>query len=116
MYKKFLVIFILTFIVNLMNYTCTTAYRIYEKYDENFTVCIDPGHQGKGDPKGEPIAPGSNNKKARVSSGTVGVATKNSEHVVNLKAAMILKELLSQKKYNVIMTRETDNVNISNIE
>ena len=33
----------------------------------NFIICIDPGHQGKGDNRGEPVAPGSNNKKARVS-------------------------------------------------
>ncbi|MDF2597078.1 MAG: N-acetylmuramoyl-L-alanine amidase, partial [Clostridia bacterium] len=53
---------------------------------EGFTVCIDPGHQAKGDPRGEPIAPGSANKKARVSSGTSGVGTKKAEYQVNLEA------------------------------
>lgn len=83
---------------------------------ENFVVCIDPGHQEKGDPKGEPNAPGSSYKKARVSSGTSGVATKKPEYAVNMEVGLILKEMLEQKGYTVVMTRETNNVNISNVE
>ncbi|MBP3889228.1 MAG: N-acetylmuramoyl-L-alanine amidase, partial [Cellulosilyticum sp.] len=71
---------------------------------QNFVVCIDPGHQAKGDPKGEPIAPGSSSKKARVASGTAGVGTKKPEYAVNMEAGLILKELLTQKGYQVIMT------------
>lgn len=81
-----------------------------------FIVCIDPGHQAKGDGKSEPIAPGSGNCKARVSSGTAGVGTKKAEYVVNLEASMILKQLLEEKGYTVYMTRETHDVNISNAE
>lgn len=81
-----------------------------------FVICIDPGHQKKGDSRGEPISPGSSNKKPRVSSGTAGIATKKAEHVVNLEASIILKKLLEDKGYKVIMTRETDDVNLSNIE
>ena len=88
--------------------------RIWAK--EHFVVCIDPGHQAKGDPKGEPVAPGSPNKKARVAAGTTGVATKKPEYAVNLEAALILKELLTQKGYEVVMTRETNEVNVSNVE
>ena len=87
---------------------------IYAK--ENFIVCIDPGHQAKGDPKGEPIAPGSGSKKARVASGTAGVGTKKPEYAVNMEAGLILKSLLEQKGYKVVMTRETNEVNISNVE
>lgn len=88
--------------------------ELYAK--DNFTVCIDPGHQKKGDPKGEPIAPGSSQKKARVSSGTSGVATKRPEYAVNLEAALILQKLLEEKGYNVIMTRDKNEVSISNAE
>lgn len=84
--------------------------------EEKFVVCIDPGHQAKGDPKGEPIAPGSGNKKARVASGTAGVGSKKPEYAVNMEAGLILKELLEQKGYQVVMTRETNEVNISNVE
>lgn len=92
----------------------TSVPRIWAK--EHFVVCIDPGHQAKGDPKGEPIAPGSENKKARVASGTTGVATKKPEYAVNLEAAIILKDLLMQKGYEVVMTREVNEVNVSNVE
>lgn len=120
MVRKLLVVFV--GIVLMLNLITPISASIYEEdgkiegENKSFTVCIDPGHQEKGDPKGEPIAPGSGNKKPRVSSGTAGIATKKAEHVVNLEAAMILKDLLVQKNYNVIMTRETADVNISNAE
>ena len=113
--KIFISLICILIIFNLITPITIKAYKLGEK-SESFTVCIDPGHQGTGDSKGEPVAPGSSNKKPRVSSGTAGVATKKAEHVVNLEAAMILKELLIQKNYNVIMTRETEDVNISNAE
>ncbi|MDU2197787.1 MAG: N-acetylmuramoyl-L-alanine amidase [Peptostreptococcaceae bacterium] len=86
--------------------------------DENskILICIDPGHQAKGDPNLEPVAPGSPYKKARVSSGTVGVATKKPEYVLNLEASVVLKHILEGKGYSVIMTREGHDVNISNSE
>lgn len=87
-----------------------------EQVEKPFVVCIDPGHQAKGDGKPEPIAPGSGQTKARVSSGTAGVGTKKAEYLVNLEASLILKELLSAKGYQVVMTRETNDVNISNAE
>ncbi len=99
----------------LMVSVCITSVpRVWAK--EHFVVCIDPGHQAKGDPKGEPIAPGSPHKKARVASGTTGVATKKPEYAVNMEAALILKDLLTQKGYEVVMTRETNEVNVSNVE
>lgn len=84
--------------------------------EKQFIVCIDPGHQAKGDSRPESIAPGSGQKKARVSSGTAGVATKKAEYVVNLEASLKLKDILEGKGYQVIMTRETHDVNISNAE
>lgn len=120
MIRKLLVVFIsILVMLNLIIPVSASIYEEDEKIEsenKSFTVCIDPGHQEKGDPKGEPVAPGSVNKKPRVSSGTAGIATKKAEHVVNLEAAMVLKDLLVQKNYNVIMTRETADVNISNAE
>lgn len=87
-----------------------------EGLEKPFIVCIDPGHQAKGDGRSEPVAPGSGARKARVSSGTAGVATKKAEYVVNLEASMILKKLLEDKGYTVCMTRESHDVNISNSE
>lgn len=107
-------------ILNLINPIYIQAFEPTEESNEGlnngFIVCIDPGHQGRGDSKGESVAPGSGNKKPRVSSGTAGVGTKKAEHVVNLEASLILKELLLQRGYNVVMTREDSEVNISNAE
>ena len=89
---------------------------INNKENKKIVVCIDPGHQSKGDPRPEPIAPGSGQKKARVSSGTSGVATKKPEYILNLEASMVLKEILEQKGYKVVMTRSNHDVNISNAE
>lgn len=86
------------------------------KKDNKFLICIDPGHQEKGDSNLEPVAPGSYQKKARVSSGATGVATKKPEYILNLEASLVLKHILEGKGYTVIMTRETNDVNISNSE
>lgn len=90
--------------------------EVKENTAKKMIICIDPGHQAERDSRGEPVSPGSGSLKARVSAGTVGVATKNPEYKVNLEAALILKEMLDEDKYDVVMTRETNEVNISNIE
>lgn len=84
--------------------------------EKQYLICIDPGHQEKGDSKLEPVAPGSGQQKARVSSGATGIATKKPEYVLNLEASTVLKHILEGKGYNVVMTRESHNVNISNSE
>ena len=80
-----------------------------------FKVCIDAGHQEKPDKKLEAIGPGDTFSKPRVSSGTRGVGTKKWEYEVTLESAQILKELLVDN-YEVIMTREKNDINISNRE
>jgi N-acetylmuramoyl-L-alanine amidase len=84
--------------------------------NKDYIICIDPGHQEKGDPNLEPIGPGASSKKARVSSGTTGVATKKPEYKLNLEASVVLKHILENKGYNIVMTREKHEVSISNAE
>lgn len=84
----------------------------YEKY----IICIDPGHQTKGDMSEEPIGPGSSEKKFKVSWGTQGVATNIPEYELTLQASKFLKEDLEKMGFKVIMTRETNDVNITNSE
>lgn len=79
-------------------------------------ICIDPGHQVKGNNQLEEIAPGSNTKKPKVSSGTRGVATKKYEYELTLEVGLKLRDKLKSKGYNTFMTRESHNVNISNKE
>ena len=81
-----------------------------------YKIGIDPGHQEKGNSEREPIAPGSRETKAKVATGTRGVSTGIPEHVTDLEIALKLRELLKQLGAEVLMTRETANADISNIE
>ena len=84
--------------------------------NSEYTICIDPGHQLKGNSELEEQAPGSKIRKVKVSSGTRGVSTKINEYQLNLDIALKLEKKLTQKGYKVYMTRKTNNVNISNKE
>lgn len=112
--KKFIAINMLMLL--LINSSSKLIMAENKEEKESFTICIDPGHQKKGDGKPEAIAPNSSNKKPRVSQGTEGIGTKKAEYVVNLEASLLLKDILIEKGYNVIMTRESHEVNISNAE
>lgn len=80
------------------------------------TVCIDPGHQAQGDSTPEPVAPGASETKARVSSGTTGRTTGVPEYQLTLQVSLKLRDELIARGYGVVMTRETNEVNISNSE
>lgn len=79
-------------------------------------IVIDPGHQAKGNSEKEPIGPGAEETKAKVTTGATGVVTKQKESELNLKVSLLLQEELSKKGYTVIMTRTTNDVNMSNSE
>lgn len=83
---------------------------------EQKVIAIDAGHQLRGNSSMEPDGPGSSTKKAKVSSGTSGCATKIPEYKLNLKVAKKLKKELVGRGYKVVMIRTKDNVNISNVE
>jgi N-acetylmuramoyl-L-alanine amidase len=80
------------------------------------TVCLDPGHQLRGNNEHEPIGPGAAETKPKVSSGTAGVKTKRPEYAVNLDAGLLLRDRLHEYGYRVVMTREVHEVNLSNRE
>ncbi|MCK4778169.1 MAG: N-acetylmuramoyl-L-alanine amidase [Actinomycetia bacterium] len=80
------------------------------------TICIDAGHQNKADLEKEPNAPGSNVLKSRCLGGGTGINSKTPEYVINLEVALKVEKKLLLKGYDVVMTRRTNEVNISNIE
>lgn len=79
-------------------------------------IGIDPGHQAKGNSEKEAVAPGSSEKKAKVSSGTTGRYSGVAEYVVNLDISLQLRDALEAQGATVIMSRETHDVDISNQE
>ncbi len=79
-------------------------------------VVIDPGHQALGDSNQEPNGPGSSIMKARVTGGTRGRTTGVYEYELNLDISLQLKAELQARGYTVYMTRETHDVNMSNME
>lgn len=79
-------------------------------------IGIDPGHQAKQNTEKEAVAPGSGEMKAKVSSGTAGVKTRVAEYVVDLEIALQLRDALEELGCTVYMTRETNDVDISNQE
>lgn len=52
----------------------------------------------------------------RVTSGTQGTVTGLPEHALNLTVSLLLREELERRGYDVLMTRETADVSISNAE
>jgi len=79
-------------------------------------VCIDPGHQSHSDTSQEPVGPGSHETKDRVSGGTTGTTTFIPEYEITLQIALNLKAHLEEAGITVVMTREANDVNISNGE
>lgn len=77
-------------------------------------ICIDAGHQQRGDSSLEPIGPGASSQKAKVASGASGAATGRPEYQLTLEVALKLQEELTRRGYDVLMVRTTHDVNISN--
>lgn len=79
-------------------------------------ICIDPGHQSKGNYDKELCAPWDDILKSKCTSGTEGVFTGIEEYVTNLQISEQIYGKLAALGADVMMTRTTHDVDISNIK
>lgn len=79
-------------------------------------ICIDAGHQQSAIWDTEPNGPGSDVMKAKLSSGTQGVATNIPEYQLNLEVSLLLEAELISRGYQVVMIRRTNDCPLSNAE
>ena len=82
----------------------------------NYLIAIDAGHQGQGNFGQEPIGPGASETKNKVAAGTSGRTTGVPEYQLTLDISLQLRDALEEKGYQVLMIRETNDVDISNAE
>lgn len=81
---------------------------------EGKLICIDAGHQAMPNTDTEPVGPGAEDKKAKVSAGNTGVTTGTEEYELNLEVALKLQSALEARGYTVKMIRTSNDVDISN--
>jgi N-acetylmuramoyl-L-alanine amidase len=77
------------------------------------TVCIDPGHQATAS-QGEWVDPGMT-RRSPPDNGSLGVATGNPEYLLTMDIAAKLRGLLEKDGINVVLTRESGGVDLTNI-
>lgn len=77
-------------------------------------VCLDPGHQDRANIDPEPIGPGAQEMKPKVTGGATGVVTRQAEPALTLALAEKVKSRLELRGVRVVMTRTTGAVDISN--
>ena len=66
---------------------------------EGKLICIDAGHQATPNTDTEPVGPGAEDKKAKVSAGNTGVTTGTEEYELNLEVALKLQSALEARGY-----------------
>lgn len=106
----------MSFFCFLYFFGCGNKKEKYPSENNSYVICIDPGHQSIENEEKEPMAPNATEMKEKVTQGTKGTFSGVPEYEVNLEVSLILKEELEARGYTVIMTRETNDVNISNSE
>lgn len=86
--------------------------------DTSYIVAIDPGHQGWNVDMSdlEPMGPGSSEMKAKASTGTSGTYSGLPEFELNLTIAKKLRDILTERGYRIVLTREDNDTAISNSE
>ena len=93
----------------------TDIYYVGKGENKNRIIVIDAGHQSRANTAPEPIGPGATETKMKV---TEGACSEDGlrEYDLNHAVSLILRDILIQRGYSVVMVRETNEVDISNSE
>lgn len=94
----------------------TQTSGIQKNNDNIKRIVIDPGNQATDNYETEQLAPDSEEMKQCVTSGIVGAALETKEYALNLIYAKQLKTVLEARGYEVVLTRSSDDVDMSNKE
>lgn len=79
-------------------------------------IAIDPGQQKNQMTEEEPVGPGASATTAKMSYGATSTTTGKREYQWSLPLAKKIREELEARGYEVVLTREEHNVEISNAE
>lgn len=96
--------------------TDSSTEEVDQTQSNGHIIVIDPGHQSHANTSTEPVGPGSNTRKAKVTGGTHGTTTGVYEYQLTLTIAQQLKPVLEDRGYTVYLTRDSNDVDISNAE
>lgn len=107
----------------IRSYLTVDGEKVYSQWSkaknvktDAYLVAVDAGHQSRANTQKEPNGPGSSEKKVKVTGGTQGKFTGQTEYELNLAVAKKLKTVLEKRGYKVLMIRKSNDVNISNVE
>ncbi|MBO4926811.1 MAG: N-acetylmuramoyl-L-alanine amidase [Clostridiales bacterium] len=81
-----------------------------------YCVVIDPGHQAVPNLEQEPMSSSMGGSKDKSAQGFTGVVTGTDESEIDLQTALLLRDYLQSLGCEVYITRETNDVDISNKE
>lgn len=79
-------------------------------------IVLDPGHQAVADEEAEECAPWLSISKPRCTVGTFGTVTETPEYDLTLQYCLIMQNYLEQCGATVLLTRDNNEVNMSNQE
>ncbi len=105
--------------VGVEDVTDTAILRVISGNDkplEGIKVGVNPGHQLHSNFTQLPVAPGSRRTKNANSGGAQGIVTKIREFEANLQISLKLREVLEDLGAEVVMTREVNEVELTNID
>ena len=93
-------------------YIPTSSLRAVDEY----LIVIDAGHQLREDSGKEAITPGGAETAIRMEAGHTGVVTGQQEYDLTLAVSLKLQAALEARGYKVVMIRNHNAVNVSNVE